>query len=121
MESAAQELRGVLIQELKQLEKIRTYEELRTQVNDIAVMLSKRMRDAIMDDMDFAYRNGYSSAYGEIKGIKKTAAKAPDMKPDDLLVLELLKKEGALYNAYNQFQSILVEKLHATSRNWRDV
>ena len=113
MESAARELRGVLIQELKQLEKIRTYDELRTQVNDIAVMLAKRMRDAIMDDMDFAFRNGYSSAYGEIKGIQKTAPKAPDLKLDDLDILNLLKNEGALYNAYNQFQSILVEKMNA--------
>jgi len=114
MESAARELRGILIQELKQLEKIRTYDKLRTQVNDIAVMLAKRMRDAIIDDMDFAFRNGYSSAYGEIKGIKKTAAKAPDMSPEDLEVLRLLKNEGALYNAYNQFQNRLVEKLNAT-------
>ena len=114
MESAARELRGVLVQELKQLEKIRSYDELRTQVNDIAIMLAKRMRDAIMDDMDFAYRNGYSSAYGEIKGIKKTAAKAPAMSGADLDLLEILKNEGALYNAYNQFQSILVEKLNTT-------
>ena len=94
MESAARELRRVLIQELKQLEKVRTYDGLRTQVNDIAVMLAKRMRDAIMDDMDFAFRNGYSSAYGEIRGIKKTAAKAPDLKPEDMEVLRLLKTEG---------------------------
>jgi len=114
MESAARELRGILIQELKQLEKIRTYDKLRTQVDDIAIMLAKRMRDAIIDDMDFAFRNGYSSAYGEIRGIKKTAAKAPDMSPEDLEVLRLLKNEGALYNAYNQFQNRLVEKLNAT-------
>ena len=113
MESAARELRGVLVQELKQLEKIKTYDELRTQVDDIAVMLAKRMRDAIMDDMDFAYRNGFKSAYGEIKGIKKTAPKAPDMSVEDLDVLRLLKNEGALYNAYNQFQNILTEKLNA--------
>ena len=112
MDSAARELRGVLIQELKQLEKVRTYDELRTQVNDIAVMLAKRMRDAIMDDMDFAFRNGYSSAYGEIKGIRKTAPKAPDLKPEDIEVLRTLKTEGALYNAYNQFQNILVEKMN---------
>ena len=112
MESAAQELRGVLVQELKQLEKVRTYDELRTQVDDIAIMLAKRMRDAIMDDMDFAFRNGYTSAYGEIRGIKKTAPKAPNMKPEDLEVLRLLKNEGALYNAYNQFQNILTDKLN---------
>tara|TARA_Y100000592_G_scaffold36108_1_gene57300 strand:- start:144 stop:866 length:723 start_codon:yes stop_codon:yes gene_type:complete len=112
MESAARELRGVLIQELKQLEKIRTYDELRTQIDEIAIMLAKRMRDAIMDDMDSAYRNGYQSAYGEIKGIRKTAAKAPDMSAADLDLLEILKTEGALYNAYNQFQNILVQKLN---------
>jgi len=71
------------------------------------------MRDAILDDMDFAFRNGYSSAYGEIKGISKTAAKAPDLGPEDLEVLRLLKNEGALFNAYNQFQNILVEKMNA--------
>ena len=114
MESAARELRRVLIQELRQLEKVTTYDELRTQVNDIAIMLAKRMRDAIMDDMDFAYKNGYESAYGEVKGIKKTAAKAPAMSGADLDLLEILKNEGALYNAYNQFQSILVEKLNTT-------
>ena len=76
-------------------------------------MLAKRMRDAILDDMDFAFRNGYSSAYGEIKGISKTAAKAPDLGPEDLEVLRLLKNEGALFNAYNQFQNILVEKMNA--------
>jgi len=114
MESAARELRRVLIQELKQLEKVRTYDKLRTQIDDIAIMLAKRMRDAIMDDMDFAFKNGYSSAYGEIRGIKKTAAKAPDLGPEDLEVLRLLKNEGALYNAYNQFQNRLVEKLNAT-------
>ena len=110
MESAARELRGVLIQELTQLEKVRTYDELRTQVGDISIMLAKRMRDAILDDIDFAYRNGYRSAYEEIKGISK--AKAPDMRPEDLDVLVLLKNEGALYNAYNQFQSILTDKLN---------
>ena len=114
MESAARELRGVLIQELKQLEKVRTYDELRTQVNDIAIMLAKRMRDAILDDMDFASKNGYESAYGEVKGIKKTAAKAPAMSAADLDLLEILKNEGALYNAYSQFQNILVEKLNST-------
>jgi len=114
MESAARELRRVLIQELRQLEKVTTHDELRTQVNDIAIMMAKRMRDAIMDDMDFAYKNGYKSAYGEIKGIKKTAAKAPPMSGADLDLLEILKNEGALYNAYNQFQSILVEKLNST-------
>ena len=114
MESAARELRRVLIQELKQLEKVRTYDKLRTQIDDIAIMLAKRMRDAIMDDMDFAYRNGYESAYGEIKGLKKTAAKAPPMALDDLEILEMLKREGALYNAYSQFQNILVQKLNQT-------
>jgi hypothetical protein len=114
MESAARELRGVLIQELQQLEKITTYDKLRTQVDDIAVMLAKRMRDAIIDDMDFAFKNGYSSAYGEIKGIRKTAAKAPDPKAEDIDVLRLLKNEGALYNAYAQFQSILTDKLNQT-------
>ena len=76
-------------------------------------MLAKRMRDAIIDDMDFAFKNGYNSAYGEIKGIRKTAPKAPDMGVEDLDVLNLLKNEGALFNAYNQFQSILVEKMNA--------
>ena len=113
MESAARELRGVLVQELKQLEKVRTYADLRTQIDEIAIMLAKRMRDAIMDDMDSAYRNGYQSAYGEIKGLKKTAAKAPDMSQEDLDILALLKTEGALYNAYNQFQNLLVQKLNA--------
>ena len=89
MESAARELRGILIQELKQLEKVRTYDELRTQVDDIAIMLAKRMRDAILDDMDFAYKNGYESAYGEVKGIKKTAAKAPAMSAADLDLLDI--------------------------------
>ena len=112
MESAARELRRVLVQELKELEKVRTYDELRTQIDEIAVMLAKRMRDAIMDDMDSAYKNGYSSAYGEIKGIRKTAAKAPPMSSADLDLLEILKTEGALYNAYNQFQNILVQKLN---------
>ncbi len=70
------------------------------------------MRDAIMDDMDFAYKNGYTSAYGEIRGIKKTAPKAPDMSAEDLDVLRLLKNEGALYNAYSQFQNILTDKLN---------
>ena len=77
-------------------------------------MLAKRMRDAILDDVDFAFRNGYSSAYGEIKGIKKTAAKAPDPKPEDIDVLRVLKNEGVLYRAYNDFQNILVEKLNST-------
>ena len=112
MESAARELRRVLVQELKELEKVRTYDELRTQIDEIAVMLAKRMRDAIMDDMDSAYKNGYQSAYGEIKGIRKTAAKAPPMSSADLDLLEILKTEGALYNAYNQFQNILVQKLN---------
>ena len=110
MESAARELRGVLIQELKQLEKIRTYDKLRTQVEDIAIMLAKRMRDAIIDDMDFAFKNGYSSAYGEIRGIKKTAAKAPDLGPEDLEVLRLIKNEGALYNAPSFFNNLSTSK-----------
>ena len=54
MESAARELRGVLIQELKELEKARSFDELHTQVDELAFMLAKRMRDAILDDVDFA-------------------------------------------------------------------
>ena len=68
MESAARELRRVLVQELKQLEKIRTYDELRTQVDDIAIMLAKRMRDAIIDDMDFAFRNGIHKTVAKTYG-----------------------------------------------------
>ena len=49
----------------------------------------------------------------EIKKLRKTAAKAPDMSQEDLDVLALLKTEGALYNAYNQFQNLLVQKLNA--------
>ena len=112
MESAARELRGVLIQELKELEKAKTFDELHTQVNDIAVMLAKRMRDAILDDIDFAYRNGYESAYGEIKGIRKTAAKAPDMSADDEDLLRILKNEGVLFKAYADFQNAVTEQLN---------
>jgi len=63
-------------------------------------MMANRMKDAILDDIDFAYRNGYTSAYGEIKGIKKTAAKAPPMSSDDEDLLRILKNEGVLYKAY---------------------
>jgi len=63
MESAARELRGVLIQELKELEKAKTFDELHTQVSEISMMMANRMKDAILDDIDFAYRNGYESAY----------------------------------------------------------
>mgnify|MGYP003634516459 FL=1 len=112
MESAARELRGVLIQELKELEKTKTFDELHTQVNEISIMMAKRMRDAILDDIDFAYRNGYESAYGEIKGINKTAAKAPDMSPDDEDLLRVLKNEGVLYKAYADFQNVVTEQLN---------
>lgn len=112
MESAARELRGVLIQELKELEKARTFDELHTQVSEISIMMAKRMRDAILDDIDFAYRNGYESAYGEIKGIKKTAAKAPDMSPDDEDLLRVLKNEGILFKAYADFQNVVTEQLN---------
>jgi len=112
MESAARELRGVLIQELKELEKSKTFDELHTQVNEISMMMAKRMRDAILDDIDFAYRNGYESAYGEIKGISKTAAKAPDMSPDDEDLLRILKNEGVLFKAYADFQSAVTEQLN---------
>ena len=112
MESAARELRGVLIQELKELEKAKTFDELHTQVNEISIMMAKRMRDAILDDIDFAYRNGYESAYGEIKGINKTAAKAPDMSPDDEDLLRVLKNEGILFKAYADFQNAVTEQLN---------
>ncbi len=112
MESAARELRGVLIQELKELEKARTFDELHTQVSEISIMMAKRMRDAILDDIDFAYRNGYESAYGEIKGINKTAAKAPDMSPDDEDLLRVLKNEGILFKAYADFQNVVTEQLN---------
>ena len=112
MESAARELRGVLIQELKELEKAKTFDELHTQVSEISMMMANRMRDAILDDIDFAYRNGYESAYGEIKGINKTAAKAPDMSPDDEDLLRILKNEGVLFKAYADFQSAVTEQLN---------
>ena len=112
MESAARELRGVLIQELKELEKTKTFDELHTQVNEISMMMAKRMRDAILDDIDFAYRNGYESAYGEIKGVQKTAAKAPDMSSDDEDLLRVLKNEGVLYKAYADFQNVVTEQLN---------
>tara|TARA_R100001163_G_C5034244_1_gene173791 strand:+ start:495 stop:1106 length:612 start_codon:yes stop_codon:yes gene_type:complete len=75
-------------------------------------MMAKRMRDAILDDIDFAYRNGYESAYGEIKGINKTAAKAPDMSPDDEDLLRVLKNEGILFKAYADFQNVVTEQLN---------
>ncbi len=112
MESAARELRGILIQELKELEKAKTVDELHTQVSEISIMMAKRMREAIVDDIDFAYRNGYESAYGEIKGINKTAAKAPDMSVDDEDLLRVLKNEGALFKAYTDFQSAVTEQLN---------
>jgi hypothetical protein len=112
MESAARELRGILIQELKELEKAKTVDELHTQVSEISIMMAKRMREAIVDDIDFAYRNGYESAYGEIKGINKTAAKAPDMSVDDEDLLRVLKNEGALFKAYADFQSAVTEQLN---------
>ena len=112
MESAARELRGVLIQELKELEKAKTFDELHTQVSEISMMMANRMRDAILDDIDFAYRNGYESAYGEIKGINKTAAKAPDMSPDDEDLLRILKNEGVLFKAYADFQNAVTEQLN---------
>ena len=112
MESAARELRGVLIQELKELEKAKTFDELHTQVNEISMMMANRMRDAILDDIDFAYRNGYTSAYGEIKGIKKTAAKAPAMSSEDEDLLRILKNEGVLYKAYADFQASVTNQLN---------
>ena len=112
MESAARELRGVLIQELKELEKAKTFDELHTQVSEISMMMANRMRDAILDDIDFAYRNGYESAYGEIKGISKTAAKAPDMSPEDEDLLRILKNEGVLFKAYADFQNAVTEQLN---------
>jgi hypothetical protein len=112
MESAARELRGILIQELKELEKAKTVDELHTQVSEISIMMAKRMREAIVDDIDFAYRTGYESAYGEIKGINKTAAKAPDMSVDDEDLLRVLKNEGALFKAYADFQSAVTEQLN---------
>ena len=112
MESAARELRGVLIQELKELEKARSFDELHTQVDEISFMMAKRMRDAILDDVDFAYRNGYESAYGEIKGIGKTAAKAPDMSDEDEDLLRSLKNEGILFKAYADFQRTVSMQLN---------
>ncbi len=112
MESAARELRGILIQELKELEKAKTVDELHTQVSEISIMMAKRMREAIVDDIDFAYRNAYESAYGELKGVNKTAAKAPDMSVDDEDLLRVLKNEGALFKAYADFQSAVTEQLN---------
>jgi len=112
MESAARQLRGVLIQELKELEKARTFDELHTQVDEISFLMAKRMRDAIVDDVDFAFRNGYESAYGEIKGVKKTAAKAPDMSVEDENLLQSLKNEGILFKAYADFQNTISTELN---------
>jgi len=110
MESAARELRGVLIQELKELEKVKTFDELHTQVSEISMMMANRMRDAILDDIDFAYRNGYKSAYGEIKGIQK--ATPPPMSPNDEDLLRILKNEGVLHRAYADFQRAVTEQLN---------
>jgi hypothetical protein len=107
MEAAANELRRVIAREFRELKRARSVNDLQESVEDMSVMVASRMKQALEDDIDDAYRHGVRSAFTEPNLIK--AEPTFDEIDDDFL--RTMKAGGILAKNYQTFSSELVDGL----------
>ena len=109
MESAANELRRVITREFRELKQARSVNDLEDSVNDISIMVANRMKQALEDDIEDAYRHGVRSAFGE-PNITKAE---PTFDADDTEFLRTMKNGGILAKNYATFATQLTDGLRA--------
>tara|TARA_Y100000004_G_scaffold22679_1_gene23062 strand:- start:217 stop:927 length:711 start_codon:yes stop_codon:yes gene_type:complete len=109
MEAAANELRRVIAREFRELKQARSINDLEDSVNDMSIMVATRMKQALEDDIDDAYRHGVRSAFTEPNLIK--AEPTFDEEDDDFL--RTMKAGGILAKNYQTFSTSLTDGLRA--------
>lgn len=107
MEAAANELRRVIAREFRELKRATSVNDLEDSVNDMSIMVASRMKQALEDDIDDAYRHGVRSAFTE-PGLTK-AEPVFDELDDDFL--RTMKAGGILAKNYQTFASELTDSL----------
>ena len=107
MEAAANELRRVIAREFRELKRASSVSDLQESVEDMSVMVASRMKQALEDDIDDAYRHGVRSAFTEPSLVK--AEPIFDEIDDDFL--RTMKAGGILAKNYQTFASELVDGL----------
>ncbi len=109
MEAAATELRRVVAREFRELKQAKSVNDLQESVNDMSIMIATRMKQALEDDIDDAYRHGVRAAFTE-PGLTK-AEPTFDATDDDFL--RTMKGGGILAKNYQTFASGLTDGLRA--------
>ena len=109
MEAAATELRRVVAREFRELKRSKSVNELHESVEDMSIMIASRMKEALEDDIDDAYRHGVRAAFTE-PGLTK-AEPTFDATDDDFL--RTMKAGGILSKNYQTFASSLTDGLRA--------
>ena len=109
MEAAATELRRLVAREFRELKRARSVNDLQDSVEDMSIMIASRMKQALEDDIDDAYRHGVRSAFTEPNLTK--AEPTFDATDDDFL--RTMKAGGILAKNYQTFASGLTDGLRA--------
>ena len=109
MEAAATELRRVVAREFRELKQAKSVNDLQESVNDMSIMIATRMKQALEDDIDDAYRHGVRAAFTE-PGLTKAE---PTFNATDDDFLRTMKAGGILAKNYQTFASGLTDGLRA--------
>ena len=109
MEAAATELRRVVAREFRELKQAKSVNDLQESVNDMSIMIAARMKQALEDDIDDAYRHGVRAAFTE-PGLTKAE---PTFNATDDDFLRTMKAGGILAKNYQTFASGLTDGLRA--------
>ena len=109
MEAAATELRRVVAREFRELKQAKSVNDLQESVNDMSIMIAARMKQALEDDIDDAYRHGVRAAFTE-PGLTKAE---PTFNATDDDFLRTMKAGGILAKNYQTFASGLIDGLRA--------
>lgn len=110
MEAAATELRRVITREFRELKRASSVSDLQESVEDMSIMIASRMKQALEDDIDDAYRHGVRSAFTE-PGLTKAE---PTFDAEDADFLRTMKAGGILSKNYQTFAGELIDGLRAS-------
>ena len=89
---------------------MRTETELRASVDDLAILLSNKMKGAVDDDITNAFKHGMMTAFGELRG---TEGKV-EMGTDDKELVRSLQGEPHFSRGFNNYQGDLRDSLQRT-------
>ena len=92
------------------LRGLRTEAELRASVDNLAILLSGRMKAAVDDDITSAFKHGLKTAFGELRGTETKA----EMGPEDTELVRSLQGEPHFSRGYTNYQGDLRESLQRT-------